>query len=697
MDGTRGARLLAIIPALLCAGCAVDPSDLIVRPDGSRLESVPGWRLRDVRTGQAIHFLYAPDAPRTTPLGTVELRLTGRDDARPAFARTPSLDVAYLGPTVGGGPHPDVAPLVDAFLQTVRRNDPGGLRLPSPPRYAQAPDAPAPGVPRAIDRLSHTAGLALVLAFLLALPWTVRALGRALGPADRRMLLILLGITAGAIALRLALPSRPVMHYMGYRLVQIAADLDPVPKYGAGALGLHHLLFRLTGPDHGAAIALHKVLGGLAVPVAAALMAALGAPRRAVLTGALLAAFTPLLVKDATSESLGVPALLWTLAGLALAARARTTARPLDGALALLPLSLAAMSRPEAIALVPLAALATWAVAPGPAAPVPRTRAATIAWLALGGVATALLALRAVQAALAVETELSLGNAPQLVSWGGVQAVLTGTLLRNAAFWPSLFPTVITVGAFAAPFLVERRMRAPVLVLGGIGLAWIALAQLDLPYVSIPRVQAPGLAFVALAGAWGLSVPASKWPVRMTGRVRTAGMIAGVAILLLSAAATVPTLWLRSGADDEEALLRDARAALPDGPVTIVRRGYGDPPREPAHLDWPDTWFAPPFRDDRVTGIAAFLADPRFDRPVYFLAGLRCHLRACGAQGPHPACVEMARRFRLEPVLEREVPLRTLPIDRPAQGRHADQDFGWCHDGPGPFRIGLYRVLPAGE
>lgn len=700
MDGThRRAWLASAILAWTCACGAPDPGDLIVQPDGRRLESVAGWELRDIRTDAAVHFLYAPATPETAARGTIELRLSPRDDDRQALARTRSLDVDYIGPLTDGRPPPDVAPLIDAFLETVAANDDGVLRLPRSASRPATLDAMPRGGARVVDRLSAGAGIGLVVLFLLALPWTVRALGRDLARWNRRTLLILLGIGAAAVLLRLLLPNRPVMHYMGYRLVQVAAHLDPVPKYGPGALGLLHLLFRITGPDHGTAILLHKVLGGLAVPVSAALLGALGAPRRAVLLGALLTAFTPLLVKDATTESLGVATLLWTLAGLALTARARASASLSTAALACLHLALAVLSRPEAIAVVPLAAAAAWAWTPAPRArPAPRQGSGRLAgWIPLAIGAAALLALRIAQAGLAVGDELSRGNTPDLATWAGMSALLTGTFLRNAAFWPSLFPTVVTVGALAAPFLVGRGERAPVLILAGTGLAWIALAQLDLPYVSIPRVQAPGLAFVTLAGAWGLSVPAGKWPVRTKGAVRVIGAVIGIASLAASLAITVPPLWARSNADDEETLLQDALAALPAGPVTIVRRSYTDPPREPGHLDWPDYRFQPPSRNDRVLGIGTFLAEPRFDLPVYFLGGVRCHLRACGEPGPHPSCLRMGDRFSLEPVLQREVPLRRLPIDRKSLHEWADLDFGWCFSGPGPLRIGLYRVLPSGE
>ncbi len=699
MASTGHAWALATLLGLVCACGAPDPGDLIARADGSRLEAVAGWRLRDIRADRAIHFLYAPANHTTEALGTIELRVTQRDDTQPAFARTLSLDVHYVGPRIDGLPPNDVTPLIDTFIETVRANDRGNLQLPQATHQATTLDAPPEGAAWIIDRLSAGLGIALVIAFLLTLPWTGRELGASLAPNDRRMLLILLGITAAAIALRLVLPSRPVMHYMGYRLVQVAAALDPVPKYGPGALGLFHMLFYLTGPSHGALIVLNKVLGGLVVTAGAALMGAMGAPRRAVLLGALLTACTPLLVKDATSESLGVPTLLWTVVGLALAARARATSSLPIAALALIHLALAVLSRPEAILLVPLAAAATWTWSP---APVSRrtartTPGKTAGWIALAVTTIAILGVRIAQTSLAVGDELSRGNTPQLATWAGMHAVVTGTILRNAAFWPSLFSTVVTVGALAAPFLVTRRERGPVLVLLILGISWIALSQLDLPYVSIPRVQAPGLALLSLAGAWGLSVPAGRWAARMKGMVRAVGTVIGVAVLVYSMAITVPTLWAQSNADDEEAFLQDAIAALPATPVTIVRRAYVDPPREPAHMDWPDYRFEPPFREDRVISVGEFLAEPAFDRPVYFLGGVRCHLRACGEYGTHPACLRMAERFRMEPVLERNVPLRRLPIDRHPQHKLADLDFGWCFSGPGPFRIGLYRVLPRGE
>jgi hypothetical protein len=403
-------------------------------------------------------------------------------------------------------------------------------------------------------------------------------------------------------------------------------------------------------------------------------------------------------VKDATTESLGVPAMAWTFLGLALLARARTTRSPVALGLALVHLLLAAFSRPEAVGLVPLAAAAAWwPVAPGrgPSTADPALqRSIRPALLAL---AAALLVLRAIQMALAVDVELARGNTPDLVTVEGLRAMVSGLAFRNAAFWPTFFPLVATGLALLGPAVTTGRARVQAAAFLALAILGLAVSQLDLPYVSVPRVQAPALAFLALAAAWGFG---GLWAFQRRAFARPRAFAALVAVeaavVVASCAATVPALWAPTNADDEERLFRDALAALPDEPVTLVRRGYEDPPREPGHLYNPDYLFRPPRRDDRVIGPDRFLRDAPTDRPAYFLLGTRCWLRACGSEGMHPACAGMARRFRLEPVFERDVPVRRLPLDRPPAHPLADLDFGWCTPADA-MRIGLYRVLPAGD
>lgn len=85
----------------------------------------------------------------------------------------------------------------------------------------------------------------------------------------------------------------------------------------------------------------------------------------------------------------------------------------------------------------------------------------------------------------------------------------------------------------------------------------IALTQVDLPYVSIPRVQAPALAFLALAAALGLD----RLIARAHQALWPALVVVGVSMMW-----TIPALWQRTLPDEEEDLIQDAIAALPPPP-----------------------------------------------------------------------------------------------------------------------------------
>ena len=156
-------------------------------------------------------------------------------------------------------------------------------RVAKPTRYAKRADQPPPGFARYIERASAYTGIAFVVAFLVIFPWIIRACLVSL----RDDWWLVLAISAAAIGLRLVLPSIPVMHYMGYHIAQLSFDLDPIPKYGSGALAAHHLLFKLTGPSHIASIWLNKIVGGLLVLPSAALIALLGGSRKSVIAAAL--------------------------------------------------------------------------------------------------------------------------------------------------------------------------------------------------------------------------------------------------------------------------------------------------------------------------------------------------------------------------------------------------------------------------
>ncbi len=697
--GLKAAFVLAgllVVPRPTSAQ-GTDLAASLLRDEAGRVPGeIAGFRLVSARQDEAIHFVFTLDPARPVGENLVEVTLTPRDEARPALARTASFNIEYRGPMVGGRPAPALRPLVDAVVATVMRNDPGGLLIAPPKPKALGEGGEVPAHVEAVDRASAWVGLALVALFLLLLPWTGKWVARdlwnawpgdaALGPRSRVAGWVALGAVACGAALRLVLPHMPVMYYMGYHLADTAARLEGIPKYGPGALALYHLVFQVTRTDHIAMMYANSVLGALTPLAGGALLSRLGVRGWGMAGAVALLALTPLFVRDATTESLLVPTTLWLLLGLAFALRARQDRRTLSLGASLLHLLLAMLSRPEAVVLAPLGAgLLLPLVARGP------RQSWSLVRIVLWALAAAILALRFAQLAIALDVEFARGNNPVLRDPAGLVALVPDLWRRNVLVWPHLFPAAVTALGVCGVLTGPRRKVALAVVV--LSLAWIAASLVDLPYVSIQRVQVPGAVFWTLAAGVGVA-----GACRLLARRRTllvGGLTLLVLVTTLSAAWTVPALWAPTNADDEERLLREAQEAIPpDQPFILVRRGYDDVPVERLHLYYPDYWFEPPAREGLAVGPDWFERTDTAGRPAYFLLGTRCYMRVCGESGLHPACRRMREKYRLEPVIERTVPIRGLPVDRP---RRPDQDldFPWCLAAQGEMRIGLYRVTGA--
>ncbi len=536
-----------------------------------------------------------------------------------------------------------------------------------------------------LDRGILGAGILLLAGFLATLPIVarrvaedLRAPGERGAPPRERVLAVILAITGLGLAARLLAPDRMVMYYMGYLHVETISSLDHVPKYGPAALLLYRLVFFLTGPSHQVIMDVNNVVGALCPLAGGWLAARLRAPPRAVVFAAAFLAVTPLFIKDSASESLGVPAQLWLLLGLATALRWRDERRVQDAWIAVGCLSLVVFSRPEMLILAPLSVVVL-ATASGFRRPI----RFPVAPLAVAGF---LFVARVVHLFLVMRSEVALGNNPNLVERPLLLPVvmLLGTALRNAAFRPTLFPLGLTLAAGVAVALRGRRIP---LALAVLHLCGVALSQVDLPYVSIPRVQAPALAFLALAAGLGVERIASAgrkvlWPV--------------LSVVAASMLWTIPTLWQRTNPDEEEDLIREAIAALPRGPVVLARRAYRDDPPERVHLGFPDYLFRPPHRNDDVIGLDQVRARMGSDVPTYVFLGTRCFMRTCGERGMHPACRDALAIPGIEPVIERDVEVRRFPVPYDGWEPRPDQDldFPWCIPVGETMRIGLYRIAP---
>lgn len=537
-------------------------------------------------------------------------------------------------------------------------------------------------------------GFALVLVALALSPLTAKWLcgdvREALRGRSWALWMVFLSVAVG-LALRLWLPHRPVMYFMGYHFADLAWHLDEVPKYGPGSLVLYHLWFQLAGPSHQAMMWLNAVLGGLTPVAAAAVTARMGASALVTALSAILVALVPLFVKDGTSESLLVPMTLWLLCGSALFLRYRETGRIVHLASALALVLLAAWSRPEATLLAPLTILLLTLKRWGPRPCFSRGRG--LIWAAAMG----LLVLRLWHLHTVMVGEVAMGNNPNLAAgWPHLLLVMGhGLLVRNAAFWPSLFPAAVTILALAGLLPGPWSRRWPGMLLLLAGAAWLFVSSLDLPYVSVARVQAPGLIFVTLAAAWGAgNLREYLWDLSPPPVVKAVAWIGVVGLLAGTMMMTVPALWQRTNPDEEEELLVEVMDALPAGPVLLVRRSYLDEPLEKVHLDFPDYLLEPPHREGRVAGLREYLDGRPFDGPAYFLLGVRCYMRECGRMGLHPACREMLELDGVETVIQRDVPVHRFPTPRVQWETRPDQDldFPWCLAVESNMRLGLYRL-----
>lgn len=694
-QGILGWAILLVLSGVRQAA-AQDLADRLLRDADGRPDRVFGDHpVREVREDQALHLLFDDGAG-----GTIEVRVEAPGAGDGALDHTPSFQVRFLGPTVGERPAPPWDRVFQEVVGTVRRNDAGGLafaeaRAPGPddhPKGLVSEPFPQMRTPEdrrrmaPLDAWMRALGMALTALFLLTLPWAVRGLAGEIlqGGTGRGLRAAAAALLMGGLLARLLAPRFLIMHYMGWQLEHQVWEWTEVPKYGPGALALYRWLFRITGPSTEAMTWLNSALGSLMPLAAGALMAGLGSGSLGRMAALGLVALAPVMVRDATTESLLVPNLLWTLGGLALLLRARRTGSLADLVPAGTMVALAMTSRPESLVLVPLAAAGVlWAA--------PREGAFRVRHLLWTGLPLALvLGARLVHLAAGLEVERSVGNLPSVFSpWAWPVLLVRDLPRRSLVTWFHLFPAAATVLAAFAPLVSARRRAAWMLWV--LALAWTAVSLVDLPYVSVQRVQAPAAGFVLMAAALGIEGLLGLRDRLPRLSFAMLALTLGLA-LLGSGLVTIPGLWARTHAADEETLIALALREVGSGPAVLVRRGYLDSPGERLHLHFPDDRFH--LQGVVTVGPDAFqAAGAPLDVPVYFLRGTRCWLRSCDAPDQeHPACRAMMDRFLLEPVEERRIRLRPLPVDREVGPRH-DLDFPWCLADPEGMTIGLYRVL----
>ncbi len=520
----------------------------------------------------------------------------------------------------------------------------------------------------------------------------MRGAWASLGAVERRATLI---AAIAGIAVRCLAPVRLVMIYKGYALTTAAADLDSVPRYGAGALVLHRAVLGTFGVDHLNLIALHTVLGVLGMVALVALLARFKPRPGAVAAAAWLLALTPLLIKDHRTESLLVVscAALWPACLLWDAWLVTRRRWDLVGAVALL--ALAAMTRPELLAVVPILAGALVGVRGRPV--IVRDR---LLLLVAVGVFGLLVLPHALHIVAATQEQAASGALPAMEA-DLLQRMARGGVLYGAIFEPTLFPVAATALAVLALLLrppdggLDRRLAVALMVIAWL---WMVVVRVDMPETSIPRLHAPAAALTCLAAGIGAAalLHQPKWIGPPAMRWRPWLLAIG---LLATAAPTVTPLWQTTNEDEEEQFLRQVFDRLPAESVCLLRLDADDaPPPGKVHRDFPDYLAVPPMRNNRLWGLRAWrdAGQPSCPGGVYLVHGMRCYARADGQRadggpkkrddtGPIEACAETLadnslRGARWQPVFEHHAP------------NHGDNEFGYYPDDP-TFKLGLYQLV----
>ena len=694
----------ALTPALATAAVERFAISLLGGADGGPSPRLAGYTLSDSGwAGQDYALTFAPDR-KDFPVLAVHLGPVA--DGGQAYARTPSFRISYrLAGPAGKATPGDVAALVDAVVAAIKTRDRGDLRLPGgPPRVlGSGPSSTATAADQPLQQLTWAllalAVLGIPLMVLVSLGQWRRWLPQV---SDRPMwqqpLLWLAVFVVAGVAGRLLVPQTLVMVHMGHELVEQAQRLGPPPKYGPAAPQWLHLLFALTGPRWPAMVLLSQLSASLTLVLTPALLWLLGARGWSVVAATALVALTPALVHDAATESILVPAMLAVVASAVAGAWAVSgQSRKLAPVLWMVAWGLcllAMLARPEFLVLAPGTLVAVVLLAAAQQQAFLAVRWPIAAGLVL---VVAVAALRAVQLDAVMALEKQLGNTPRVFATSRLQLVLElardAWWRKNGLLWPELVPVV---GWLWLAFALRRRPMHQPLLLGTLllSIGYLLPTALDLPWISVPRVQAP--AFYWFAVASGLALPQA---VAAAGPGRRSWALAGsLTLTAVSLVTTLPAAAWRHLSQQEEDAFAAAVRVLPPGSI-LATRTHADTPNERIHLLSAAGLLPPSSQLVSLQAVLSGQVRPGMGPSVYAWLGSRCALRPCDVAGLHPACEALRARFVLRPVQSTavHVPAPSLPgAFTPRQPAHPGQlpdlDFPWCVQKP-DLTLELVEVL----
>lgn len=594
---------------------------------------------------------------------------------------------------------------IEAVLARISSREAEGpdLRRPRPPPAGAEEDGWVPGDRgrgtgssfRAVPAGEWTGPLELGTCWLLLalslglLPLLCRRMwGNLVAPDTRCCYLtgaqwILACGSAVALIQLLGVPQLLVTVFSGYASVSEAHALRPVLKYGAATTALYGPLLRLFGPTTQVVIATNLALGLLTVPLVAGLAARLAGQRRAGLLALLLVGLLPALLRDRASESVLVPMGFWLAASLVHldAWLERPRAGHLVGAIAHGALALHA--RPEAWIVLPLLGAAMVALETRGACLRSRMRPVAFA----GAAALALVAPRLWSLAHYMASASTHGDVPGLAGAEGLAGLLDRFTHLNALWTPSIHPVTVTALALGAVLVAGAGRRLACLLALVAILAWQALSTLDLPPVSVPRVQAPAMVWAAMLAAVALS-----WAFGLAGRLPPVLVAAVLVLALVPAPLTLATLWAPTNAQAFDAWWQRARESLPETTATrcVVTLSMSDAPRDIVLRHYPLADIAARSRGMEHLSLETFLEAPGVIldghcEPLYLL-GPQCYARFFGFDAPPPeraeplgVCAKIQGMFHLDPLHVEDVQ------------NQGNADFPFYGLSPS-LRYGLYRI-----
>jgi hypothetical protein len=541
----------------------------------------------------------------------------------------------------------------------------------------------ASSVHKKVPGTSVPSGLSLWICFglmvlmLFSLPFLIEEVVKTIGMGTSRIRILVFLATALVIAIQLLVPSQLVTVFAGYGSVAEAYAFQPVLKYGAATTALYGPLLHLYPASIQVIVAANTILGlmGAFCLVALAVRLAGSARGWTTILAVLLIGLAPVLLRDRATESVLVPVQFWIAACLVHLHVYLNSARSLHLLGALVHGALALHGRPEAFLILPILAGAVL-VLPRQGTGIPRKH------LLMAGALLVLLALPRIITLIEFISHASRsGDVPGLAT-GDIDGFWAAFQHKNSLWIPEIFNPVVVIIALIAPFIVERKRRWSLVMVWLAIILWQALSTLDLPDVSISRVQAPALSWVLMLATIPFLMTQNKKPFWQRWSVVAA------CIAMIPVGLSVGALWAPTNA---QAFDRFWQNALPQLPVTkkkrcVVALSMSDPPRDIVTRLYPLTSIAIRSNGLESYGISTFLADPGASQrsgcePLY-LVGPQCYARFFGFEGRRPARIEehpLCRRMReavtLHPIYEARF-LNTGNADFPFYGVSSTLTYG---------------------